>query len=359
MFPDTPFDINDRSLITYLKRTTNFRYFNQDTKKIIWSIDITDTDDDEKLFRANQDKFHKLWSLILIDALLKLKKHDSEEWKGPSSESFFHRGSLGINELDKLFDAFKGFEGMLYGASPERYRDHVIHSFKVWILGHAILKNHLSNKLSIFDIEKKEFEEYNIEEVEWECMWALTALCHDVGYPIASIGKINEKARNTFKEFGLMPIADLRYSFSQQMLPFHDTVIKLMSSKPVKQKLHYFKYEQNKFYLKFLKDFGALDNGVVSKLKPVKEQVHFFTHLQNKFYLKFLKSFDQLDHGIVSAMLISKALVYFLESDYSHDKTSPLNNRDARQFLIRREILRAVSSHTCLDIYHSDIKPAV
>ena len=45
-------------------------------------------------------------------------------------------------------------------------------------------------------------------------------------------------------------------------------------------------------------------------------------------------------------------MVYFLESDYAHDQWHPLDEEDARQFIIRREILRALAGHTCLDIYH-------
>jgi hypothetical protein len=77
-----------------------------------------------------------------------------------------------------------------------------------------------------------------------------------------------------------------------------------------------------------------------------------YTHLQNKYYLKLLKSFDRLDHGIISSLLISRSLVYFLESDYSHDSRKALDRDDVKQFFIRREILRAIAAHTCQDIYH-------
>lgn len=111
----------------------------------------------------------------------------------------------------------------------------------------------------------------------------------------------------------------MRFTFRRQMLPFHDTIIRLMASNAV-------------------------------ALPQKKGQ--YATHLQNKYYLKLLKSFDRLDHGIVSSLLMSKALVYFLESDLSHDVIKCLDTKEARQFLIRREILRAVASHTCPEIYH-------
>ncbi len=151
-------------------------------------------------------------------------------------------------------------------------------------------------------------------------MWAIVALCHDIGYPLSAIEKINMRARKTLRKQGLLPDGDMSFTFSQQMLPFHDTIIKLMSSTPVKVKV-----------------------GKTNK---------YVTHLQNKYYLKLLKSFDSLDHGIVSSLLISRALVYFLESDLSHDGWKKLNKEDVRQFIIRREMLRAIAAHTCQDIYH-------
>lgn len=150
----------------------------------------------------------------------------------------------------------------------------------------------------------------------WQCMWAIVALCHDLGYPLSHVDKINSLARDALGKMGLLHGGDLRFTFSQQMLPFHDTIIRLMAS------------------------------------KPVREGEGFQTHLQNKYYLKLLKSFDDLRHGVVSSLLVSKALVYFLESDLSQDRTALLDEIDTKQFVIRREILRAMATHTCQDIYH-------
>jgi len=47
-----------------------------------------------------------------------------------------------------------------------------------------------------------------------------------------------------------------------------------------------------------------------------------------------------------------KWLVYSLESDYDYTYAKQLSYEDARQFLIRRELLRSIAVHTCPDIYH-------
>lgn len=130
------------------------------------------------------------------------------------------------------------------------------------------------------------------------------------------------------------------------MQPFHDTIIRLMASSPVKISQARLGRPQE------AESVGndSPDSGLKDSVNE-KERL-YVVHLQNKYYLKLLKSFDKLQHGVVSALLISKALVYFLESDYCHDGWGPLTREDARQMLIRREILRAIADHTCQDVYH-------
>lgn len=48
-------------------------------------------------------------------------------------------------------------------------------------------------------------------------------------------------------------------------------------------------------------------------------------------------------------------LRYFLESDFSINEDYLFDKEEARQFYIRREILRTIASHTCHDVYHLDM----
>jgi len=316
-FPKPKFKISvkdgDKELLKYLQTSGQFVFFREATLAEVASLDEND-------LKAKTDKLLKLWPMVLTDALYRLKEHDPREWDKKTSKfdygSFFHEGSLGVAELRKTLESFTKFESMLYGASPDHYRDHISHAFRVWITGHGLLKESTCFGGMLFSdpICKGKLE---IGDDEWECMWAIASLCHDLGYPLSHLDKINSRARGALEQMGLVHAGDLRFSFSPQMLPFHETIIRLMASRPVEE-----------------------------------ESDRFTTHLQNKYYLKFLKSFDDLKHGVVSSLLISKALVYFLESDLSQDRTDTMSGEDARQFVIRREILRAVASHTCQDIYH-------
>jgi len=326
-FPTPPFKISrkvseaDADLLAYLRTDGNVSYLRPETLTEVQELKEAD-------LQAKSGALLKLWPMILTDALYRLKEHDPREWNKATKDvdygSFFHEGSLGVRELRETLESFTKFESMLYGASPDRYRDHIAHAFRVWITGHAILREQqcFGGKLfadSEFNGDKVKGSESRQPEIlpdEWECMWAIAALCHDLGYPLSQLDTINSRARDALEQMGLVHAGDLRFSFSPQMLPFQDTIIRLMAS------------------------------------KPVAVEKRYTTHLQNKYYLKLLKSFDDLKHGIVSSLLVSKALVYFLESDLSQDRTDNLTVEDARQFLIRREILRAIAWHTCQDIYH-------
>ena len=317
-FPNPPFKLgtDDSELIRYLCHDggSDFRWLRTASRQAILQLK------DAEALSKKHDVLTGLWSMILQDALLALKKNDTREWdkkrSGITYESFFDPTSLGLTDLEKLLKSFSDFESLLYGASPGRYRDHVVHVFRVWITGHGLLRHALQHGLHADKICCAKGR--TISPEEWECMWALTALCHDLGYPLQSIGDINKRARDALSKLELLPSGELQFLFSQQMLPFNDTIIKLVSSKPVRM--------------------------------PGRNK--YITHLQNKYYLKFLKSFDKLQHGVVSSVLVSRALVYFLESDFCHDHAAPLNAEDMRQFVIRREILRAIAAHTCPDVYH-------
>ncbi len=334
-FPHLPYTLRDgveteTRLLTYLKKSESFSFLEADLREEVCNIPEPTVEDPQR----HQESLLELWPRILTAALLRLKKNDLRECDPhkPDLLTFFHSESLGIQELREILDAFSEFEGLLYGASPDRYRDHIMHSFRVWIVGHAILTELLAGELST-----GEDAGLQISGEEWQCMWALVALCHDIGYPLGAIEKINGRARDTFRKLGLVPSGDLRFAFQQQMLPFHDTIIRLIASKPVKARCDCYQL------WKPAEGSSNADSAL---------QGAYLTHLQNKYYLKLLKSFDRLDHGIVSSLLMSRSLVYFLESDFSHDGWKALGYEDCRQFLIRREILRAVASHTCPDIYH-------
>ncbi len=113
-------DDADNSLLNYLKHFDNFNFLSEDSREFIEKLDLNNN------LRSQQKILIELWPQVLTDALLNLKQNDSREFdpKNPKMKSFFDSDSLGTDELKSVLMGFSEFEGMMYGASPDRYRDH-------------------------------------------------------------------------------------------------------------------------------------------------------------------------------------------------------------------------------------------
>ena len=161
-------------------------------------------------------------------------------------------------------------------------------------------------------------------------MWCLIALCHDLGYPLKKIDELNKKLIKILEFFGTSHFQRVRYSLPFESAILDKFILEILSSKLVK--VNNRNSKENEYHIK----------------------------IQSKFYTKYSNSYEKLDHGIMSCILLMKNLVYFKETDYKLImKQEPYNNSkttnildDAKQYLIRREILRAIASHDNQDIYH-------
>lgn len=177
LFPNLPHTLNkkkpsedgDRFLLKLLKNRGNFSYLSEETRKRLKKLKLTTNQDSLRILHKH---LVEIWPCILTDAVLHLIKRSQDYDKdNPNMDSFFDAATLGARELGEVLKGFSDFEGIMYGASPGHYRDHVAHSFRVWIIGQWILKKCFKHKLSgLGDFGKETSEE------EWESMWALVAL---------------------------------------------------------------------------------------------------------------------------------------------------------------------------------------
>lgn len=326
---------------------------------------------------AKEEDIKELWKSLLIDAICFLKINDTREKYNKSSKSIFGAGesdilkqktfikkfssnrklsSYGIDDISKYFDDFIKFESVLYG-NDEYYRDHVDHVIQVWAMGISLIK-HCNIDLSDGVIHEKESYSFNSqvetqreeffkdikneedkkERIEkWKtidkelyistgeiyAMWTIIALCHDLGYPIEKSYKINEKLKNILKYFGNINIQEFSYNFNLLNNYLVEKFLNIISSK--------------------------------AKVKDKKnEDKYGITQLQSKYRDKIAKSIEDYKHGVFSALLIFKSLTYFLETDYTYPNQI-ISFEDLRQFYIRKEILRAISGHTCPKLYHLNL----
>lgn len=288
------------------------------------------------LLAYHKDVRH-LWYNLLIDAVHALKVRDAREKAAnkfddanpPKRTNARKKSAHGINELWKYFDAFESFEGVLYGSEP-LYRDHVVHVLRVWLVGVRILLAEGIGKLDVGMRPLGSHEERKLGEPptssdigvwneELWGIWTLVALCHDLGYPLEKTHKVNSAVDAMLRHFGQISTSKYLYSFQEQHHALTHETLKLVSSKVC-----------------------AVDGG----------GCNYTTQVQEKYHTKFARSLASLSHGIVSCLVLLQTLIYFMETDYDSAGRGELQQEDARQFQIRREILRAIASHTCTEIYH-------
>lgn len=165
-------------------------------------------------------------------------------------------------------------------------------------------------------------------------MWTITALCHDLGYPLEKAEQILDKTRKMMREFVPSPNVWNNFGYSGTQDSINEYVLKFISTK-MKEKLPSEETANQK------------ERGKQAAGEPTKKE--YLGRIQPKYYLKYAKSLESFQHGIISTIIIYKMLLYFLESDFNLNDDYIYKKEDARQFYIRREILRAIAAHTCPD----------
>ncbi|MGO9015176.1 MAG: hypothetical protein ACLQF0_09375 [Dissulfurispiraceae bacterium] len=370
--------LNDYELIKFLiERIPSIAFLSDDTKKEylekikqIYEKETKGLIDSKKesldlirkIFNPNFIDVLDFWERLLIDALMFLKWNDLSEFpiKDPNNPKYkrprttedaykkMTEGSLFVFQLKEYFKAFIEFERLLYGAE-QFYRDHVYHIIRVWLTGEFILHKFINNRFPIVIFDAKDLRKDILEkkddsikistksngllyEGEEDAIWCLIALTHDLGYPLSKVEKINSSLRKMMSYFVKSGLEEFSFTFPQQNQFINDAILRYLSSKIVR-------YEKKTR---------------INKNPPsYKSHTHYKTHIQAKFYLKFSQSFERFDHGIISCIALVKNLVYFMETNFDWDDVAVLTNvEEARQFIIRREIMRSIASHTCPEIYH-------
>lgn len=271
-------------------------------------LNVVNYGEEENLYR-HLDVYQDIWIESIKESIIALRIHDTREHRidGDIPSTF------GVDELMTYFKDYTNFESVLYG-STKYYRDHVLHVVRVWLLGIYILTQ--ENYIDSIRIGENE----NVDKIEKFSIWTIIALTHDLGYPLEKSSQIISVTRNMMRHFITNPVINMDFKFTGVQDTMNDFIIKLMSSKMTRT------------------DEGKYHN-----------------HIQSKYYFKFLKSLEDNKHGVLSAIVIYKMLEYFLESDFNLSEDYVFEEEDKRQFYVRRDILRAISSHTCDSIYQNDI----
>lgn len=322
--------ISDDAIAVFENAKCDEYPLDKDIIKILRSLyeKIDKDSDDFYIFKFRQDIIDPLWKELIEKAIKCLRYCDEREPFRGAEEKGDRKTpkAYGINELKEYYDKYIEFERLLYG-SNRYYRDHVVHVFRTWLSGTMLMVKNNGAYLEKLTINEKDFE-ITLSNEEKLSMWTIIALTHDLGYPLQKAKNIIDTTRSMVSTFIANPNISMDLSFHGVQNYMNDFIVRLMSSKMIK-------YKKEKI-----------------EVDGKEQEIQLYAaRLQPKYYFKFQKSLENNSHGILSTLIIYKLLTYFLESDYSINEDYVFNSEDQRQFYIRREILRAIASHTCNDIY--------
>lgn len=350
------FNINDKNLINDICNEfshtieENEKSLKTDGVTLVHPIDKEVRDKLNNLITSGKEtmeysqvkELDNLWIMLMNKSIKCLRLFDTRE---PFLKNCKKTPvAYGLDKLKKYHNRYSAFESLLYGASSY-YRDHVFHAVRTWMLGIFCLLKPMNNqkfidKITIDGCSNEQFTK-NINFFEKISMWTVIALCHDLGYPLEKSQQILDKTQQMMQEFIPNPNIWNNFTFSGVQDNINEYIIKFMSTKMVLAKTSERTNEsENIENVEDKSEYNKYNSNL------------YYGRVQPKYYLKYTKSLEHFDHGIISSTIIYKMLLYFLESDFNLNDDYEYKYEDARQFFIRREMLRAMASHTCSDIYN-------
>ena len=232
-----------------------------------------------------------------------------------------------------LVEATK-FEEVLYGLE-DYYRDHTLHSLWVYLLGDYLLRDMLKptyqdlNWYLFNDVEDdpdwkhlkrqaKEKESKLCAKVneKKDAVWCITALCHDLGYPLSKLGEINKRVGKVLDFFDLHGFDRVGYNLKVEHQYLAKQFLELMADDMRIQA----NAEEKDVEIKLFRDDGS--------------------------YWRFCDSLERREHGTLSAFILYKLLGIFGDATLRGPAVDwGLDDEEAEDTLIRGTILYAIAQH--------------
>jgi hypothetical protein len=261
-----------------------------------------------------------------------------ELWKllASASLNLIDRDSKGNSELYNFLEAATEFEDLLYGLEPY-YRDHTLHSLWVYFIGEYIMRdalpelykdldwylfNDIESEKSLYppsllkDAKQKEKELCQNVNEKKDAIWCIIALCHDLGYSLAKLEKLNEKAKNVLNYFIIPDSKHIGYTLDIE----------------------------HQFLINQFLELMAMDVRIGPSIN--NKGVSIQCYRDDSTYWRLCKALERKQHGILSSYLLFKTLGIFADAwvrDSSDDWG--LDDDEAIDNLIRGDILFAIAQH--------------
>ena len=297
-----------------------------------------------------------------------------------ASMSYIDPDKRGYDELFNYFDEYVNFEELIF-ASDAFYRDHTMHCLWVYFLEEYLKKHeefdfilesmnsgynsrtkilsqieelNLQDKLSeLYKIISDSVKDYN----NGESIRCVSALTHDLGYPIKKISKINKSISKILPYFSINNFSEFNFEYSNiqdnYIQDFLENLSTYLEASPYTELSGDYSFLAEAVYSDKEGNFSGFN---VDKIKTFnEEQLNKLTSVFSMKYhlvkdmsmhLRYSSDFETFQHGIMSAFLLMKLLRAFENVNVRYSTYDDLKNASFSGTYGKKSILTAISDHT-------------
>jgi hypothetical protein len=303
-------------------------------------------------------------------------------WKAlfEASMSYIDPDRRGYDELFAYFDEYVNFEELIF-ASDSFYRDHTLHCLWVYFLGEYLKKadkfndlfsqldSQIRNIVHLSDILKQSSIAPSLQELFGftsqldvlkydDSVWCISALTHDLGYPIKKVYKINHCIGKVLPYFALQNYNEFNFSYSSSQQEYIKSFIKFMTIsisvtsvenkkvQPLLSKIFITDEKENLIGINE-KELAILSQ---EEIELLVDGFNFKSNILEdvSLRLQYFNDFEQYQHGIMSAFLLMKTIKAFSNTAFLYTDNINVKSEhiDFKGFLTKMSILKAISNHT-------------
>ncbi|NHJ04391.1 MAG: hypothetical protein EAX90_06180 [Candidatus Heimdallarchaeota archaeon] len=358
---------------------------------------------DKIKFLVNQEEKKKTISDLINNLKSFEDIHDKisiakELWKVlfEASMSYIDSDKQGYDNLFKYFNEFVEFEELIF-ASDSFYRDHTLHSLWVYFLGEYIynkpefsglysnFNNEIRNTSRVRDFflslnKPQIFSDFyrvldnvqRIIELE-DSVRCVTALTHDLGYPLKKIQKINKSIGKILPYFSISKYGEFSFQFETVQQYYIENLIELLANDiNMVIEMGGLEYEEQILISEISNKIGLISEAINNDrefdpkhLNEIKEYLEKIdgkeAFLLRRIFvgrgtlqksmsklLRFANDFENYQHGIMSSYILMKLVNAFsnIQINYSDPSNLQLEGMDFAGIHCKLRILVAMADHT-------------
>ncbi len=298
--------------------------------------------------------------------------------------SFISSNKKGYDKIFDYFDSYVEFEELIF-ASDSFYRDHTLHCLWVYFLGEYLYKNAEFSVLCKMEREKSKSYKMlaklpdslklvkggnakaltNVLKIleDSECLKdsvrCISALSHDLGYPLKKFEKINKSMNKVLPYFAIHNFDNFSFEYENIQQEFVNSFIDFIARQSIVElcindnisleamvildKTIGIPYHNEGDVSDFVTKIELL-TGHEKKLLTDSFKVNTLFHAPFSQKAAYYNDFETYQHGIMSAFLLMKNIRVFQDIDYCRpDWCVPIPDANV---LALHDILSSISNHT-------------